>query len=376
MVVHGRSPGGFALSMIALFLLTSCGASSGSRLTPDSELSLPNSTFAPQVGGNGDTLVPLAASNSAATRVSARLPQIFIAEQGDSDHGPAFTEFSAAASGNVAPLVRSARFVEITGATIGRNFWAYAKGSAGLFSSQGSLIRPYPQPSPWNQGSYYAGQDRQHNDYFVEGTPPFSADGCDFSGDVTLLEYQAGSDANQLVRTLDLGPKCFLAGITFDASGTLYIAQEYVAGIDGITSASILVYPPGASGSAAPMRTLGTPVEDDSASQGITELLTDFQGNLFMRCQEGFFEYPMGTGPRRRALRKNVYVSAFAFDARNSLYAVVLNPYVGEKAGIIYTTAIEVFAEGATTPNRTITGPKTFLGNWAQDPRASIAVVP
>jgi len=184
---------------------------------------------------------------------------------------------------------------------------------------------------------------------------------CGFVGSPDAVQrYALGKNVASPTTKLAGGSTglAFPYGLAFDASGTLYVA-------DNLTNA-IGVFPPGSAGDVAPSRTIA-----GGAVKSPTGLAVDASGELFASIATGtsaaILVFPKGGSSPARTIANPVadtFVnpSQILIDATGALWVPSGN-VCGASTGApcAATGAVSVYAPGAATPTRTIAGAATKL---------------
>ena len=181
-----------------------------------------------------------------------------------------------------------------------------------------------------------------------------------------------------------------VVSMTTDSLGNLYVAGSSVATTTGVTSsvASIFVFAPGATGSAAPLRTISgsaTTLAVGSAASGIAQMAMDSKDNLYVAeggGSPGTAVIMFATGANGNVAPTVITSSTYAptgvtLDAQDNIY---ISQSTSGPSGK-YPSAVYVFAKGSAagaTPTRTIMGTATgqdiYLNNIHVDSAGNIFV--
>ncbi|HEV2578688.1 MAG TPA: hypothetical protein VGU25_15895 [Acidobacteriaceae bacterium] len=191
------------------------------------------------------------------------------------------------------------------------------------------------------------------------------------------LPNPGNPDSNQVV------------SMTTDSLGNLYVAGSSVATTSGVTSsvASIFVFSPGATGSAAPLRTISgsaTTLLAGSGGTGIAQMSMDSKDNLYVAEGGGgpkaaVVMFPAGANGNvaPTVITSSTYSPAgVTLDAQDNIYITQSESTDGKSLAAVY-----VFPKGSAsgaTPTRTITGSSTgmfiYLNNIHVDSAGNIFV--
>jgi len=165
-----------------------------------------------------------------------------------------------------------------------------------------------------------------------------------------------------------------VSSMTTDSLGNLYVATSSTGGTSSV--GAIYVYAPGATGSAAPLRTIAgaaTTLFTGAGTTGISQIAMDSKDNLYV-AQGGYgpngnvVMFPAGANGNvaPTLITSSTYSpTGVTLDAQDNIYisqgeiGTHTVDYLGK-----YPTAIYVFAKGSVagaTPTRTITGSSTGM---------------
>lgn len=181
-----------------------------------------------------------------------------------------------------------------------------------------------------------------------------------------------------------------VVSMTTDSVGNLYVAGSSAAAGSGVTSnvASIFVYAPGATGTAAPLRTISgsaTTLIAGISGSGIGQMAMDSENNLYVAQGGGssstaviMFAAGANGNVTPTLITSSTYApSGVTLDAQDNIYISQSTSGTSSK----YPSAVYVFAKGSeagAAPTRTITGTATgmllSLGNIHLDSGGNIFV--
>ncbi len=163
------------------------------------------------------------------------------------------------------------------------------------------------------------------------------------TGQFEVFVYAPG--ATSLLRTLAVSAFSSISGGAVAPDGTLYVTS---------IGKGVAVYAPGASDSAAPMRTILVSRPSLLAAQ---EFAVDGSGTMYASASNAVWVYPANasgsTPPSRQIAGASAGLNGnlgLAFDSAGNLY--VANRY---------NHSVTVFAPNAATPMQTLSGPATLL---------------
>ena len=231
-------------------------------------------------------------------------------------------------------------------------------GGGGNSGAPPVTVDPITNPGNSPSQSFYVTVD---NDAF---SPPQPSSVLQFSRTATGTVSPLG--------TLTGPAGVIFSSAVIDASGNLYVAGELPGGTSSLAAAEVLIYAPGASGTAAPAQTIQLPGLFNNSIAGMD---VDTAGNLYISSYVA-----IGSGPSGR-----VYpgLSVYAYSAAGSKQSRVI---AGDQTTILGDTEIAVDgpgniyvaggsyadgpqpilifgpkATGNVAPDATIAGPNTTL---------------
>ncbi|HEX3466552.1 MAG TPA: hypothetical protein VHT05_00460 [Candidatus Elarobacter sp.] len=163
------------------------------------------------------------------------------------------------------------------------------------------------------------------------------------AGGTEVFVYAPG--ATSLLRTLSISAFTIAGGGAVAANGTVYVTSF---------GKGVAVYAPGASGNAAPARTILVSAPSQLAAGGFA---VDGSGTMYASAHDAVWIYPPSAGGSTPPSAQIVGASPGLNGNLGLWFDATGNLYVANR----FNHSVLVYAPNATTPMRTLVGPATLL---------------